>query len=199
MLAEPHSWTHYRGVSKKGVGDCDVRSELLIFALALSIGFATKANAAANCSNLIGRWQAKYKIGNQAFTDSIVIRVTSSTGAISGVSSLGDKLRGFCKNGTVWITEEAADSYLEGYYFVNGTPAFGRHTGTYEFILPFELSIHNATIKKVSRATTFAKAGAKIAPPDFLNPSVAKYEKKRRKIDAEKDAQVREAGEQRLD
>ncbi|MBX9605215.1 MAG: hypothetical protein K2Y51_03280 [Gammaproteobacteria bacterium] len=176
-----------------------MRGEFLIWVLALSFGFTIEANAAASCPNLIGTWQAKYKIGGQSFTDSIVIRVTSSTGALSGATSLGDKLRGFCKNGTVWITEESSNSYLESYYFVNGTPAFGRHTGTYEFILPFELSIHNATIKKISKSTTLSGAGAKLGPSELVDPTVARYQNKHQKIDAEKDVRTREASGESLD
>jgi hypothetical protein len=114
--------------------------------------------AAANCSRLVGTWQATYTIGTTPFTDTFTIKNVGGNGTISGTDTYGIPMHGYCKNGVVVLESdysaqfEGGSYYLDGYHFVNGSPRFARHSGN--TILPSVANLitswHSAAIRKIS-------------------------------------------------
>lgn len=132
--------------------------------VSISLGIATAlllnsnvVHAAANCSKLVGTWQANFRIID-SFTDVFVINKVSRNGAVLGVSEFGIPMHGFCKSGVVTMSEDYATNlntpYLSGYYFVNGTPRFAQESGTLiNLSNPIDIVYHRASIKKISNST----------------------------------------------
>lgn len=128
------------------------------------------AEAGATCAGLTGTWTATFKISNSLYTDRFVIKSASSTGAVSGVNEYGYPMHGFCKNGTVYFSEDASDYYQNSYYFTNEKKNFGRHFGVFAYTYDFTSTNRKATIKKISKSTSSIIAQASRARSSSVAP-----------------------------
>ena len=126
-------------------------------ALVLSALFFLLVSAAAAQWELLGYWEFREVIGGVAFYDYITITtVNLSTrkvsGYITGLSSY--KVTGYYYGNIVYIEDNFADYYLDGYYFTYyGSPRFKKHLGIYSGSHSFDASWHNLTVTKLATST----------------------------------------------
>lgn len=91
------------------------------------------ASAAFAAHPLIGKWKFKMIIGGVTFYDYVTINAVNTTtkkvtGYITGVTSY--KLTGYYNGNIVYLRDNFADYYSDGYYFTfQGTVPFRKHVG----------------------------------------------------------------------
>lgn len=125
--------------------------------IAASIALTTnQVHGAPTCSGLIGTWKATYTF-NSTFTDTFIIKSISSAGLLAGINQYQRAMYGFCKNGTVYLSEKYGNQFLMAYYFTNMKPNFGRTMVTVSYSHDFDPIDKIAYIRKTSAATKVAE------------------------------------------
>jgi hypothetical protein len=126
-------------------------------ALALSALFFLLASAAMAQHPLIGDWKFKEIIGGMAFYDYITITAVSTSskkvsGYVTGLPSY--KVSGYYYDNIVYIEDNFADYYIDGYYFTfEGWPSFRKHLGICSISHDFDATWHKLTATKLSSST----------------------------------------------
>ncbi len=80
---------------------------------------------AASCTGLRGTWKITYTL-EDTFTDRVTIKSVSRNGYLSGRTSDGFPVHGFCRNNTIYLTEDYANDLLNSWYFTTVSPRFAR-------------------------------------------------------------------------